>query len=121
MASDWIKSRDGEFQAQAESLIEIIANHQEVWGLSRGDIAPLKQSKARFDAALGAQAEKAVAYHAAVAEKQAMREELERTLRAMVRRINNHPGMTEELRRRMELASPTRAASREGMREEVTR
>jgi phage terminase large subunit-like protein len=70
------------------------------------------ESNQDFDAAMVEQVEQATLYHAAVARKQSTREELEQALRQMVRRINNHPGMTEELRKQMKLASPIRASAR---------
>ena len=86
------------------------------WGLSPAELLPLERSKQDFDAAMAEQAEQSARYRQTVARKQEKREELERTLRRMVRRINNHPGMTEELRKKMGLASPTRTArlSRQG-------
>jgi septal ring factor EnvC (AmiA/AmiB activator) len=112
MPSDWIESRDAAFQSQADDLVATIARHAEVWGLSVEELSPLQQSKQDFDQAMTEQAEQAMIYHAKVAAKQAKRDELEQALRAMVRRINNHPGMTEELRQQMKLASPTRATNR---------
>lgn len=112
MASDWIQSRDGAFQIQVGELIATIAICAEVWGLSVEELTPLIQSKHEFDQMMAEQAEQKAIYHETVAAKQAKREELESALRVMVRRINNHPGMTEELRQQMNLASPTRAATR---------
>lgn len=109
MPSDWILSRDAAFQAQAEGLVATIASHAKVWGLSSEELLSLQQSKQDFDQAMADQAEQATLYHQTVAAKQAKREELERALRQMVRRINNHPGMTEALRKQMNLTSPTRA------------
>ena len=116
MPADWIQSRDAAFQSQADELVAIIACHVGVWGLSPAELLPLERSKQDFDAAMAEQAEQSARYRLAVARKQEKREELERTLRRMVRRINNHPGMTEELRKKMGLASPTRTArlSRQG-------
>lgn len=112
MPTDWIASRDAAFQSQADVLVDTIAIHAEVWGLSADDLTPLEQSKQEFDGAMAEQAEQAAHYHRAVAAKQAKRDDLERALRQMVRRINNHPGMTDELRQQMKLASPTRATTR---------
>ncbi len=111
MASDWIKSRDREFRAQANELIALIARHGSAWGLNPEDLEPLQTCQADFEAALARQTEQAAVYHTLVAEKQVRRERLERALRSMVRRINNHPGMTQALRAEMQLASPTRTSS----------
>lgn len=108
MASDWIQSKDGAFRIQANELIKIIASHYEIWGLSSEELRQLTEHLNSFEAALTEQAEQAKVYHRAVADKQAKREELEHALRAMVRRINNHPGMTDTLREKMNLASPIR-------------
>lgn len=110
MPADWIASRDGAFQTQAEELVTAITTYAEVWGLSVDELLPLQQCKQDFDQVVSEQTEVAALYHATVARKQAKREELERALRAMVRRINNHPGMTGELREQMKLASPIRTA-----------
>ena len=108
MASDWVKSRDRDFCEQVNKLIAIIANHQAVWGLSHEDLLSLTECKASFDAALSEHTVTASAYHKAVGEKQVSRDRLERALRMTVRRINNHPGMTDALRQEMNLAAPTR-------------
>lgn len=108
MPADWIQARDTAFQSQAEELVATIATHAELWGMSLEELLPLQQSKHEFDAAMAEQAEKAAIYHAIVARKQSKRDALERTLRLVVRRINNHPGMTDELRQQMKLASPIR-------------
>jgi CRP-like cAMP-binding protein len=112
LPSDWIESRDAAFQSQADALVAAITSYAEIWGLSAAELLPLLECKQNFDQAMTEQAEQATIYHATVARKQTKREELERLLRQMVRRINNHPGMTDELRKQMKLASPIRASTR---------
>ena len=119
LAGDWVRSRDGAFQDQANQLIALIASHQSLWGLSETDLTALGQCQQEFEAALSDQAQGATVYHALVADKQAKREALERELRAMVRRINNHPGMTDALRKSMGLASPTRKPTKSACRAEA--
>ena len=107
MASDWIKAKDVEFQAQVCELLATITIHKDIWGLGSDDLAFLEQTNNGFAQALQTQAQQAEMYHARVAHKQATRSELEKALRVLVRRINNHPGMTDALRQTMNLASPS--------------
>lgn len=119
LASDWIQSRDSAFREQADRLIAVITNYCAIWGLTPEDLTPLRECHTNFLATLAEQAEQAAIYHARVADKQAKREELERVLRVMVRRINNHPGMTDTLRQQMSLASPTRTSTRRATRRAI--
>ena len=95
---DYVPKNDSQYRDWLGNFITILTAHLGDVGLMAPDITPLDGAKLLFDAALGDhQAKKAVA-QAATAVKNTERDNTEDLLRPLVRRIQGHPGMTNDLR-----------------------
>ncbi len=80
---------------------------------------PLTAAQTNFNGAVTAQVAAEAAFRQSVATKKTRRVTLEQTLRPLVRRINNHPGMTDGLRAQLGITVPDRTPSRQNVGSEI--
>jgi hypothetical protein len=84
-----------------------------------GDVTPVSTAITAFNAAVLDQIAKRNAFDAAVATKNLAKAALMLLLRPFIRRINNHPGMTDTLRQSLGLPTPDRTPTRRGVGPEI--
>lgn len=100
---DWIPINDSEFRAWICRFLSELPAHLTDFGLSPSDIASITSDADEFDAALSEHIHAHSLAQAATQRKKAARTALESGLREIVRRINNHPAMTNPIRARFGL------------------
>lgn len=96
--ADYVPKNDSQFGAWLANFLAVLEQHLADFGLQMSDFTPLDEAKTVFDGALSTHiARQAAAKQATEAKKAARKHSIE-ILRPLVRRINNHPAMTNELR-----------------------
>jgi hypothetical protein len=96
--SSYLPKNDQHFLAWIENFIQVLNVHLDEVGLISADIEPVEEAEALFAPALGIYFSRKILAEAATVGKNATRKGLEDIVRPLVRRISNHPGMTDELR-----------------------
>ncbi len=98
MSTDYVSSNDEQFKLWLANFVTVLSAHTAEVGLAPDDLAPIEGVSAAFGAAV-------TAYQAAkndLATKSSTKKDFRASaiavLRPLVRRINNHPGMTNTLR-----------------------
>ena len=118
-AKDYIPNNDNDLKAWLDNFQDALEAHLAAFGMTSADIASLAASAGAFSTALPEVVTAKAAYHEAVETKNAARDETEQELRAIVRRIANHPAMTDAIRAQMGITIPDRIRSRREVGPEV--
>ena len=118
-AADFIPRADPDFIAWSTNFFTVLNGNLAAVGLGESDVEPLQDVSAGLAAAYTDQIAKVAAANAAVELKKTRRAAYEPTLRALVRRIQAHPGMTDSLRAQLKITVPTRTRTRRGVGAEV--
>jgi len=101
---DYIPTNDTEFESWLTNFLAVLTPQlMTEFGVDATEVAPLISEVQVFKTALTDQVTKQAQARAAVAEKNGSRDQTEDLLRPLVRRINNHPVMTDDLRRQLGL------------------
>lgn len=95
---DYIPSNDAELGDWLTNFTTAIAPHIAALGLQAADITPLTDAHAEFEGAVSEHIASQARAKGAVENKNRKRADLESIVRPLVRRINNHPTMTNEIR-----------------------
>ncbi len=95
---DYIPRVDATFVDWMENFVSMLTSNMGMVGLLAADITPVESAKDIFADALNNQTTQQAMAKSAVENKQTRRGELEHVLRPLVQRIQNHPGMTNQLR-----------------------
>jgi len=119
MPKDYVPQNDTQFQAWLTNFVTVLNANLATVGLVAADVTPLTTAQTNFNTAVTTQITAQDAAAAAVATKKTRRITLETTLRPLVRRINNHPGMTDGLRANLAITVPDRVPSRRGVGVEI--
>jgi hypothetical protein len=120
MAShDFVPKNDAEFQAWLANFLTVLNANLATFVLLAPDLAPLTTAQTNFATAYTAQVTADGAYRNAVENKKLKRTAVESATRAMIRRINGHPNMTDALRAQLGITVPDRVATRAGVGTEV--
>jgi hypothetical protein len=98
MGNSPIPSNDVDYDGWLVNFVEVLATNAGVVGLLPADVDPLAAAQSAFDTALSDHNMKQMAGKAATAFKDTRRTEADALLRPMIQRINNHPGMSQQLR-----------------------
>ena len=119
MPRDYIPQNDTQLQAWLTNFVAVLDANLATVGLAAADVAPLSTAKTAFDTAVTAQVTAQDVANAAVQTKKTRRTTLEQTLRPLVRRVQNHPGMTDGLRGNLGITVPDRTPSRKSVGTEI--
>lgn len=119
MAKNYIPSNDQDLRAWMETFIPNLNANLATLGLVPDDLTPLEDAQSGFDTSLDQLAANRVMYEGSVSLKKTKRTALEGALRPLVRRIQNHPGMTDQLRGLLGLPVYDHTASTSGIGVEV--
>lgn len=96
--TDFIPNKDAELLGWVAHFMSELSGRLGEFGLVPEDVGPLENVMIAFDGALAIHIQKRAEAKSAVEAKKDARTDLERVVRPLVRRINNHPGMTNDLR-----------------------
>jgi len=119
MPKDYVPTTDTELQAWLTNFVAVLTTNVGAIGLAAGDLTPLTTAQTNFNGAVTAQVAAEAAFRQSVQLKKTRRVTLEQTLRPLVRRITNHPGMTDALRAQLNITVPDRSPSRRNVGTEV--
>ena len=103
MSRDYVPVRDQDLDSWLVNFVTVLANNAAQLGLVPADITPIDQTSTAFQSALLNYLAKKPEMESATTQKKNTRVATVDVLRPLVRRINNHPGMTDELRSLMGL------------------
>ena len=117
--TDYLPKNDSELVTYLANFVTVLNANLAAVGLVAADVTPLTGAQTAFSAAVTDQAAKQAAAKAAVETKFARKDQLELVMRPLVRRINNHPGMTNGLRGQLGINAPTSARTRRGVGPEI--
>lgn len=98
MSKDYVPVRDQDLDSWLVNFVTVLANNAAQLGLVPADITPIDQTSTAFQSALLNYLQKKPEMDSASTQKKNTRTAAVDVLRPLVRRINNHPGMTDELR-----------------------
>lgn len=96
--SNYCPSNDTQFDQWMANFIAALSTRLATFDMEEADLAPLEAADMAFGTALTSYLTKKAASISASAGKTTKREEVLDLLRPMVRHINNHPAMTNEIR-----------------------
>lgn len=116
---DFMPSNDSQLSNWLNAFIAVVNANLTAWGLVAGDTTALAAAITAFNAAVVDQIAKKNAFDAAVAAKNMAKAALLLILRPFIRQINNHPGMTDDLRQSLGLPTPDRIRTRRGVGPEI--
>lgn len=102
-AHDYVPKADATYSTWLENFVTVLGANAATFGLSAFDLAPIEDALTNYAAAYGDLVTKRAAAKAAVGTKVDTRSDSEAILRPLVARIQNHPGMTNTLRRELGL------------------
>lgn len=114
----WIPKNDTQFESWMENFLTVLPGHLADFGMVEDDIATLIMADAQFESRLTGHIAAQSAAKAATSAKDSARGVTELHLKTIVRRINNHPAMTNEIRDSLGL--PRRGAERSIVRVATT-
>jgi len=109
---NYIPNKDNDFKVWLDNFQAALTEHLAAFGVSESDIEGLTEAAGAFATALPALATAKAAYHEAIKSKHTARKETEQQLRAVVRRVANHPAMTDAIRAQMGITIPDRIRTR---------
>ncbi len=95
---DYLPKNDAVLKEWMTNFVTILQAQLATFGLVAGDLIALDEDKTEFDSGVTDHIQKRALARAATEYKNTARAEMVTTLRALVRRIDNHPGMTNQLR-----------------------
>ncbi|MBP6964773.1 MAG: hypothetical protein KBC96_10235 [Armatimonadetes bacterium] len=98
MAKNYIPVNDEVYEAWLINFVNILEVNLAAVGLVTDDLVPISEAKDDFITRLEAYGLQSGLARAASEAKKGSRKTSEEILRPLVRRINNHPGMTDQLR-----------------------
>jgi hypothetical protein len=104
--SDYIPKNDTAFLNWVSSFTAVIIGYFTPLGLTGACTTAIEAAQSDFGAAVGLQSQKQLEAQGAVEAKKAARTALEQAVRPLVRQINNHPGMTNQMRAELGLNVP---------------
>jgi len=116
---DYIDPNDAVFIAWSANFFTVLNTNIAAVGLVAGDVTPVSNARDLFSVAYTDQVAKEAAATAAVALKRTRRTTYVPQLRALVKRIQAHPGMTDSLRGQLGVTVPKRTRTRRGVGSEV--
>ncbi len=116
---DYIDPNDAVFIAWSANFFTVLNANLAAVGLIAGDVTPVFTARDSFSLAYTDQVAKEAAATAAVALKRTRRITYVPQLRALVKRIQAHPGMTDSLRGQLGITVPKRTRTRRGVGAEV--
>ena len=119
MPKDYVPTTDTDLQAWVTNFVAVLNGNFAAVGLVAADVTPLTAAQTAFNTAITTQVTAEAAFRTAVAAKRVRRMTLEQTLRPLVRRIANHPGMTDALRANLNITIPNRVPSRRSVGPEI--
>jgi hypothetical protein len=97
-AVDYVPKNDSEFVDWMENFVTVLNLNMAMVGLVAADVAPVDTANGLYSVAVTTQIQQQALAKSAVENKKTQRDALEDALRPLVRRIQNHPGMTNQLR-----------------------
>ncbi len=103
----YLPKNDAEFVNWATNFTNMLPANMAAVGLVQADVDPIEAQMTAFSLAVTDQIGKQAMARAAVEDKKTQRDALEALVRPLVRRIQNHPGMTDELRGILGLTIPS--------------
>lgn len=110
MSQGYLPNADAAFHSWAANFTTAIQPHLAALGLVEADIGPMLAAYNAFDVALGNHQAKRLEALAASESKRGSRTVLENHIRAIYRRINGQPGLTNDLRHLLGLTVPKELA-----------
>ncbi len=119
MPRDYMPSNDEQFQVWLSNFCTELSSHLADFGMVAGDLGTLGADQSDFNTKLGDHQAKKIAAGQATVDKNNARIAVETDVRPIVRRINNHPAMTDGLRVALGLNVPGSGASTTGVGVEV--
>lgn len=98
MRKDYMPSNDLQYTSWIAQFSAALEAHAAALGVDPGELAPLQESRSEYASAYGELVEAKRAFNAATSLKVTKRVRSEKIIRPLVRRVQNHPGMTDEIR-----------------------
>ena len=111
-APDYIPTSDAEFLAWSTNFFAVLNANLATVGLGAGDVIPLENAKSAYSASVSDAIAKLAVASAAIETKKTSRDDYQPPLRALVRRIQAHPGMTDALRAQLGITVPSQSRAR---------
>jgi hypothetical protein len=116
---DYIPVNDSETGTWLSNFLDVVNANLATWGLVAGDVTPLSDAVAAYNTAVADQQTADAAFRAAVQAKKTARGGVAAILRPFVRRIDNHPGMTNALRALLQITVPKGTRTRKQVGPEI--
>lgn len=116
---DYVPSNDEAFNTWLANFLTALNDHLVDFGLVAGDVAALTAARAQLAAAITDYATLKAQAQSASSAKKTAHESAEGLLRPLVRQINNHPAMTNDLRSLLGLPQRDTVRTSANMGEEV--
>jgi hypothetical protein len=117
--TDYVPKNDNDLNAWIVNFNTVLNANLAALGLVAADITTLSSTTSAFSASIPLAVTAEAAYHQAIENKKLKRVALVAALRAMVKRVNGHPGMTDAIRAQLGITVPDRVPSRHGVGPEV--
>lgn len=111
-APDYIPANDAEFLAWSTNFFAVLNANLATVGLVAADVTPVTTAQTSYSTSVGDQLTKQAAMDGAIATKKTRRTAYEPTLRALVKRVQAHPGMTDGLRAQLGITIPASTRTR---------
>ena len=111
-ATDYVPANDAEFLAWSTNFFAVLNANLATVGLVATDVTPITTAQAAYSTSVGDQVTKQAALDGAIATKKTRRTAYEPPLRALVKRIQAHPGMTDGLRAQLGITVPSKTRRR---------
>jgi hypothetical protein len=105
--TDYIPKKFQDLKVWANSFVSILGVNAAQVGLAPADITPLETAAGDFDTALANWLQQETLAHGAMGLRNSTRDQLVALIRPVVRRIQEHPGMTEQLRNLLHIPLPS--------------
>ncbi|MBP6965581.1 MAG: hypothetical protein KBC96_14385 [Armatimonadetes bacterium] len=106
MAKDYVPSNDQVFDTWLLNFVTVLGVNKALVGLVADDLVPIEDAQGDFNAKYGTHVQQKQLARGATAAKINSRTDAEAVLRPLVKRIQNHPGMTDQLRTLLGLPTP---------------
>jgi hypothetical protein len=116
---DYIPISDLDLRAWMSNFLDVLGANLDTFGLTPEAIVPLEADGTEYGLAVGEHLTKQDEAHAATAKKNTVRATLERDVRPLVKWINQHPNMTNELRGALGLNQYKDGRTRRGIGDEA--
>jgi hypothetical protein len=116
---DYIPNNDNDLNAWIANFNTVLNGNLATLGLVAADITTLSSTTSAFSASITTAMTAETAHRQATENKKTRRAALELAVRAMVKRVNGHPAMTDAIRAQLGITVPDRVWSRKGVGPEV--